>query len=90
MLVGRRGVPQPDRDKTQLGIMVPEARLELALCFQNRILNPACLPIPPLRRTRMSVGIFDQNDKCRETGNAITPDEFSPVRPYPQAIPSPE
>ena len=46
--------------------MVPEARLELALCFQNRILNPACLPIPPLRRTPTSVGIFEQNDKCRE------------------------
>ena len=29
--------------------MVPEAGLEPALCCQNGILNPACLPIPPLR-----------------------------------------
>jgi hypothetical protein len=31
-------------------IMVPKERLELSLCFQNRILNPARLPVPPLRR----------------------------------------
>ena len=28
--------------------MVPEARLELARCYQRGILNPLCLPIPPL------------------------------------------
>ena len=30
--------------------MVPGARIELALCFQNRILNPARLPVPPPRQ----------------------------------------
>lgn len=29
--------------------LVPGARLELALCFQNRILSPARLPVPPSR-----------------------------------------
>ena len=29
--------------------MVPGARIELALCYQNRILNPARLPVPPPR-----------------------------------------
>ena len=29
--------------------MVPRARIELALCYQNRILNPARLPVPPPR-----------------------------------------
>ena len=46
--------------------LVPEARLELALCFQNRILNPACLPIPPLRQRSRSVGSFGCNNKHRE------------------------
>ena len=31
-------------------MMVPGARIELALCFQNRILNPARLPVPPPRQ----------------------------------------
>ena len=43
--------------------LVPEARLELALCFQNRILNPACLPIPPLRQRMRSVGKLCLYDK---------------------------
>ena len=30
--------------------MVPGARIELALCYQNRILSPARLPVPPPRR----------------------------------------
>jgi hypothetical protein len=30
--------------------MVPEAGLEPALCYQNWILNPARLPISPLRQ----------------------------------------
>jgi hypothetical protein len=30
--------------------MVPGARIELALCCQNRILSPARLPVPPSRR----------------------------------------
>ena len=34
-----------------LRIMVPEARLELARCYQRGILNPLCLPIPPLGQT---------------------------------------
>ena len=29
--------------------MVPGERIELSLCFQNRILNPARLPVPPPR-----------------------------------------
>mgnify|MGYP006214798177 CR=1 FL=1 len=32
-------------------VMVPEARLELARCYQRGILNPLCLPIPPLGQT---------------------------------------
>ncbi len=34
--------------------MVPEARLELARCYQRGILNPLCLPIPPLGQTLYS------------------------------------
>ena len=30
--------------------LVPEAGLEPASCCQRGILNPLCLPIPPLRR----------------------------------------
>ncbi len=33
-----------------LNLLVPGARIELALCYQNRILNPARLPVPPPRR----------------------------------------
>ena len=29
--------------------MVPGERIELSLCYQNRILNPARLPVPPPR-----------------------------------------
>ncbi len=32
-----------------LNQLVPGARIELALCYQNRILNPARLPVPPPR-----------------------------------------
>lgn len=32
--------------------LVPEERLELSLCRQNRILSPARLPVPPFRRGR--------------------------------------
>ena len=34
--------------------MVLKERLELSLCFQNRILNPARLPVPPLRHEVVS------------------------------------
>ena len=43
-----RAVFHRNSDKMQL--MVPGARIELALCFQNRILNPARLPVPPPRQ----------------------------------------
>ena len=38
--------------------MVPRERLELSLCYQNWILNPACLPIPPPRH-KLIVRIFN-------------------------------
>ena len=34
--------------------MVPGARIELALPFRNRILNPARLPVPPPRLDHLS------------------------------------
>ena len=33
--------------------MVPEARLELARLERRGILNPLCLPIPPLGQTNL-------------------------------------
>lgn len=38
--------------------LVPGAGLEPALCFQNWILNPTCLPISPPRQHRHSLGKF--------------------------------
>ena len=35
---------------SQLGLLVPKAGLEPARCRHHRILSPARLPIPPLRR----------------------------------------
>src|SRR5690606_21861075 len=39
----------PVRVTSRWDSLVPKARIELALCCQNRILSPARLPVPPLR-----------------------------------------
>ena len=54
--------------------MVPGARLELALCHQNRILNPTRLPVPPPGRDSAQ---YTHRARCRKAclerraGNAL-------------------
>ena len=61
------GTPEAPKNKTahnSHGItsryiwMVPKARLELARCCHHKVLNLACLPIPPLRHTCISVAFL--------------------------------
>ncbi len=43
--------------------MVPKVGLEPTLCCQNGILNPACLPIPPLRLKGV-LGLDQSVERC--------------------------
>ena len=57
--------------------MVPEARLELARFGKRGILNPLCLPIPPLGQKKWS-GKRGSNSRPRPWQGRALPTELFP------------
>ena len=50
--------------------VVPRERIELSLCFQNRILNPARLPVPPPRQRGL---VIESGDYINGIANVNKP-----------------